>query len=90
MRKDGRTKAVWLDHTTAEKIERISRKLGMTDSHLMKNLLLCGLQDAELLEKMGVLTLAMLLRKAKENMEQTAEEGMRIMQNSESQEDGAS
>lgn len=80
MRKDGRAMAVWLDHDTASKIERIAKKIGITNSQLMKNLLICGVEDAELLDKMGMLTLAMLIKQAKERMGTLAEQGRRQLE----------
>ena len=77
MRKDGRAIAIWVDHDTADKVAMIAKKVGISNSQLLKNLVLCGLEDAEVLDKLGMLNLAMLVKKAKERINSMADEGKR-------------
>lgn len=77
MRKDGKAISIWVDHETAERVSRIAKKVGISNSQLLKNVALCGLDDAEMLDKLGVLTLAALIQKTKEKMASMIEEGKR-------------
>jgi len=75
VKKTGKGMAIWVDLETAERITSIAKKLGVSNSHLIKNLALCGLDDAELLDKLGILTIGLLIKKTKEKLQSLAEEG---------------
>lgn len=49
-----------------ERIEKIANKLKMPKSQIIRNLTLGGLEDAELLEKLGFFEIAKLLKKIKD------------------------
>ena len=49
---------VQLDDKDVERIDRLAAQRKMTRTQLMRNLILIGLDDAELLQKTGVLTFA--------------------------------
>ena len=49
---------VQLDDKDVERIDRLAEQRKMTRTQLMRNLILIGLDDAELLQKTGVLTFA--------------------------------
>lgn len=40
-----------------ERVEELAKKMGMTKARLMRNLALGGLEDAEFLQKVGILPL---------------------------------
>lgn len=50
-----------------ERVEELAKKMGMTKARLMRNLALGGLEDAEFLQKVGILPLVKNLIKLKIN-----------------------
>jgi len=65
-KKEGRTVAIWLDAETYERLEQLSRKLNLTRSRLAGNVIRTGLDDVNLLDKMGIFTAVQAIEKAKE------------------------
>ena len=49
-----------------ERIEKIAKKIGITKSHLARNLVLVALEDAELLDQIGAFELIKLIEKLRE------------------------
>jgi predicted DNA-binding protein len=49
-----------------ERIDKIAKKLNMPKSRLIRNLTLAGLEDAELLNKLGAFDIAIALQKIRE------------------------
>ncbi len=49
-----------------ERIEKIAKKLNLPKSRIIRNLVLTGLEDAELFEKLGLLTVAQKIKELKE------------------------
>jgi len=49
-----------------ERIEKVANKLGIPKARLIRNLTLAGLEDAELLEKLGFFEIVKLLKKIKD------------------------
>ena len=49
-----------------ERIEKIAKKIGMTKSRLARNLVLTGLEDAELLNKLGLFDAVKMIEKIRE------------------------
>ena len=49
-----------------ERIEKIAKKLNLPKSRIVRNLVLTGLEDAELFEKLGLLTVAQKIKELKE------------------------
>ncbi|WP_152060394.1 plasmid mobilization protein [Aliarcobacter vitoriensis] len=45
-----------------ERVEELAKKMGMTKARLMRNLALGGLEDAEFLQKVGILPLVKNIR----------------------------
>jgi hypothetical protein len=75
MKKQGKALLMWVDLETAERVSRIAKKLEISNSQLLRNVALCGLDDAEALDKIGMLSLAMLIKKTKEKLQSLSEEG---------------
>ena len=75
VKKAGKAIAIWVDLETAERVTKIAKKVGISNSQLLRNVALCGLDDAEMLDKLGMLSLAMLVKKTKERLQSLAEEG---------------
>jgi predicted DNA-binding protein len=57
-----------------ERIEKIANKLKMPKSQIIRNLTLGGLEDAELLEKLGFFEIAKLLKKIKDKALQNGQQ----------------
>jgi predicted DNA-binding protein len=49
-----------------ERIEKVANKLGIPKARLIRNLTLAGLEDAELLEKLGLFEVIKIIEKIKE------------------------
>ena len=49
-----------------ERIEKIAKKIGITKSHLARNLVLVALEDAELLNKLGLFDAVKMIEKIRE------------------------
>ena len=49
-----------------ERIEKIAQKIGITKSRLARNLVLAGLEDAELLNKLGLFEAVKMIEKIRE------------------------
>jgi predicted DNA-binding protein len=49
-----------------ERIEKVANKLGIPKARLIRNLTLAGLEDAELLEKLGLYDIIKLIEKIRE------------------------
>ena len=49
-----------------ERIEKIAQKIGITKSRLARNLVLAGLEDAELLNKLGLFDIVKMIEKIRE------------------------
>ncbi len=49
-----------------ERIEKIAQKIGITKSRLARNLVLAGLEDAELLNKLGLFDAVKMIEKIRE------------------------
>ena len=49
-----------------ERIEKVANKLGIPKARLIRNLTLIGLEDAELLDKIGAFDLIKLIEKLRE------------------------
>lgn len=54
--------AYTLNPEVVAEIERLSEKLGMNKSHLVNNILEMGLADAKIIEKLGIIDLANIMR----------------------------
>lgn len=65
-KKSGQNVAVWMDDETVKHIDRLAEKIGITRSKMAGNLVGVGLSDALLLEKSGILPVALVLRKLHE------------------------
>jgi predicted DNA-binding protein len=57
------------------RLEQLSEKTGMSMSRLGRNLLISGLEDIELLEKAGILTIAIKLRDYQERIRKARDVG---------------
>ena len=57
---------VSLTQEEMERIEKIAKKLGITKSHLARNLILASLEDAELLNKLGLFDAVKMIEKIRE------------------------
>jgi metal-responsive CopG/Arc/MetJ family transcriptional regulator len=62
VQKKGKSITLWLDEETANRLDKVAQRAGLSRSRLAENLLLVGLDEAETLKKIGVLQLAVLLR----------------------------
>lgn len=51
-----------------ERVEELAKKMGMTKARLMRNLALGGLEDAEFLQKVGILPLVKNLIEFKDKL----------------------
>ncbi len=76
-REDGKAIGLWVDMETAKRIDRIAKKVGISKSSLARNLVMVGLEDAEILDKLGILSLGLLIMRTKEHLGQLIEEGKR-------------
>ena len=57
---------VRLSKEEMERIEKVANKLGTPKAKLIRNLALVGLEDAELLDKIGAFDLIKLIKKLRE------------------------
>ena len=57
---------VSLTQEEMERIEKIAKKIGITKSHLARNLILASLEDAELLNKLGLFDAVKMIEKIRE------------------------
>ena len=57
-----------------ERIEKVAKKLEIPKSRLIRNLTLVGLEDAELLQKIGAFELIKVINKMKETLKKLQEE----------------
>ena len=55
-----------LTQNEMERIEKIAKKIGITKSVLARNLVLAGLEDAELLNKLGLFDAVKMIEKIRE------------------------
>ena len=54
---EGKQVVIWLGDETVAELDRIAKKIHMSRSRLARNLMEAGLEDARLLDLMGLLTL---------------------------------
>lgn len=79
-REDGVAVACWIDRGTADRFDRIAKKLNISKSRLGRNLLMSGLDDAEVLDSMGLLTLANMIEETKKRIRIMKEEARVMVQ----------
>jgi hypothetical protein len=72
-RKDGATVGIWLDLETKADLERLAGKIGVTPSHLGKNLVVMGLQEVRTMEKLGILQAAVMFQELRERIHDRVE-----------------
>jgi len=65
---------VRLSKEEMERIEKVAQKLKIPKARLIRNLTLGGLEDAELLEKLGFFEIAKLLKKIKDKALQNGQQ----------------
>ena len=64
--KPGQTLSVWIDEGVAESLTILAKKVGITRSKLVSNILEVAANDLRTLDKVGVLKLTVLLRDMQE------------------------
>ena len=54
---EGKPVVIWLGDETVRELDRLAKKLHMSRSRLARNLMECGLEDARVMDLLGLLTL---------------------------------
>lgn len=71
---EGATLGIWLDRETKGEIERIADRIGISPSQLGKNLILVRLQEAQTMEKLGILQAAVMFQELRERIKKRVDE----------------
>lgn len=66
--KKGRPLTIWIPFQTYDKLEETAVKLNMTRSRLATNLIISGMDDVNMADKLGVLSALKAIEKAKETL----------------------
>ena len=80
MKERGVSVSCWIDRECGVRFESIAKKLKMTRSQLAKNLIMSGLDDAEVLDGLGLLTLARMMEETKNRIRLIKEEARKMAQ----------
>lgn len=67
-KKPGRPVSIWMSEESIEKAERLAAKGGLSKSRLLANVLEVSLGELEFCNKVGILSLGLLLRDMQEAM----------------------
>ena len=70
MKKEKRI-TIRLSEEEYERIEKVAKKLNMPISRVIRNLTMAGLEDAELLDKLGFFNIAKIIEKIREKALET-------------------
>jgi metal-responsive CopG/Arc/MetJ family transcriptional regulator len=78
-KKQGMNVSIWVEQDVCDRLDVIAKKLSMSRSHLAANLVQVGLDDAEVLDNIGVLSLAVLIEKFRRKLRMNLDDAASVV-----------